>query len=608
MTKAQDQRSHSIKEQAYNIIKTKDSRTQRQSNLNKSKEARFKISPQEFKDHTLGDIVSLKGKNKTGFIDGSCKRFNTDEVIGRQWDRVNVVVLSSIISIEVLPNFRSAYATISNEESHRVASGSIVGSSQRNQAYAFVSNVHNRGNFQRNQSSNNVPRPNNVNNNRQNEGSGMSSYWDISFYSKIGNLILPNGLVLFDVLVVLKYCVTLKSVHKLAEDNKIFVAFNESRCYFLNQDLNLKNVLGIELKHINFFDNEYPEMPNDDERVEPNLNSDYRSQSDSSHSSVPGGGMDTADFPSNNSGNDANSSDDIFAAQDEQTDAMNNEMDALFRNDTWNIVDLPKDRLAIISKWIFKIKYKSSGEIDRYKARLVAQGFGQTKEIDYEETFSPVVKMVTVRCLLNVDVSNSWHVFRLDVNNAFLYDDMVETSDNGVFLALLVYVDDIIITGNSISETNKFKVLLKSKFMIKDLGKLKYFLGIEDRPTPLTDYQKLMGKLIYLSYTRPDISYDVYCLSQFMHSPLKSHLNTAFKILRYLKSCPGLGIHIVKNSVKVDSANQIANIRTKGLDTLQHKVSVEKLVSQVQEVFRDCCIVGEVFLSIADSLFLGQGL
>ncbi|GJZ92180.1 hypothetical protein Tco_0664245, partial [Tanacetum coccineum] len=162
-----------------------------------------------------------------------------------------------------------------------------------------------------------------------------------AFISKIGNLILPNGLDLFDVLVVPKYCVTLKSVHKLAKDNKIFVAFNESRCYFLNQDLNLKNVLGIgnqwgglyyfnnqdsiskkvdtsnvfqELMHINFSNNEYPEMPNDDERVDPNLNSDYRSQSDNSHSYVPGGGTDTADFPSNSSRNDVDSSDGIFAA------------------------------------------------------------------------------------------------------------------------------------------------------------------------------------------------------------------------------------------------------------------------------------------------------
>ncbi|GJX45100.1 hypothetical protein Tco_0261776 [Tanacetum coccineum] len=182
----------------------------------------------------------------------------------------------------------------------------------------------------------------------------------------------------------------------------------------------------------------------------------------------------------------------------------------------------------------------------------------------------------------------------------------------------------------------------------------------------ITDYQKLMGKLIYLTNTKPDISYVVHCLSQFTHSPLNSHLKIAFKILRYLKSCPGLGIHIIKNytvsfksyfdanwakcvvtrksvtgycvflnwslvswkskkqntlskssteaeyralalvtseviwilsflkdlnidnllhvflygDMKVDSANQIANILTKGLDTLQHKILVEKLGSE----------------------------
>ncbi|GJR81314.1 ribonuclease H-like domain-containing protein [Tanacetum coccineum] len=183
------------------------------------------------------------------------------------------------------------------------------------------------------------------------------------------------------------------------------------------------------------------------------------------------------------------------------TDAMNSEMDALLRNDTWDIVDLPKDRKAIGSKWIFKIKYKSSGEIDRYKARLVAQGFVQNEGIDYEETFSPVVKM----------------------------------SDKDVFLALLFYVDDNIITGKNVSDIDMFKVFLKSKFTIKDLGKLKYFLGVElackPAKTPsisklvisyeatdndrildnITDYQNLMGKLIYLTNTRPDISYVVHC-------------------------------------------------------------------------------------------------
>ncbi|GJT77345.1 putative reverse transcriptase domain-containing protein [Tanacetum coccineum] len=207
------------------------------------------------------------------------------------------------------------------------------------------------------------------------------------------------------------------------------------------------------------------------------------------------------------------------------------------------------------------------------------------------------------------------------------YDYCLYTKSNkGVFVALLVYVDDIIITGYSVSEIEKFKTFLKSKFMIKYLGKLKYFLGIEaidtnkgiclnqrkyvldllfeygmlackPAKTPLqsklsitneatvddplldniTNYQKLMGKLIYLTNTRPDISYDVHCLSQFMHSHSKSHLKTAFKILRYLKGSPGLGIHITKILVKVESANQIADILTKGLDTFQHKYLVNKL-------------------------------
>ncbi|GKB33214.1 ribonuclease H-like domain-containing protein [Tanacetum coccineum] len=74
----------------------------------------------------------------------------------------------------------------------------------------------------------------------------------------------------------------------------------------------------------------------------------------------------------------------------------------------------------------YKIKIRSSSEIDRYKARLVSQGFGQKNRIDYEETFSPMVKMVTISCLLNIAMSMSCIVFQLDVNNAFLYGDLEE--------------------------------------------------------------------------------------------------------------------------------------------------------------------------------------
>ncbi|GKA43535.1 ribonuclease H-like domain-containing protein, partial [Tanacetum coccineum] len=90
------------------------------------------------------------------------------------------------------------------------------------------------------------------------------------------------------------------------------------------------------------------------------------------------------------------------------------------------ITDLPIGRKPIGSKWVFKLKCKSSGDVERFKARLVAKGFNQKEGIYYEETFSSVVKIVTVRCILTLAVNNGWLVFQLDINNAFLYGDLVE--------------------------------------------------------------------------------------------------------------------------------------------------------------------------------------
>ncbi|KAI3520152.1 hypothetical protein L1887_09385 [Cichorium endivia] len=336
--------------------------------------------------------------------------------------------------------------------------------------------------------------------------------------------------------------------------------------------------------------------------------------------------------------------------------AMNEEMEALNRNGTWIVTDLPKGRKPIGCKWVYKIKYKSTGEIERFKARLVAKGFSQREGLDFDETFSPVAKLITVRCVLSVAVQFNWKLYQLDVNNAFLYGSLEEDvymslppgyfSENDhqvcklvkslyglkqaprkwnekltssllefgfvqskndyslyvkqkgdTFIVLLVYVDDIVLTGNNEDEIESVKCFLKTKFLIKDLGILKYFLGIEivnisdglclsqrkyclellyefgllgAKPinTPLdvnvkissesvssgddllaniSEYQKLIGKLIYLTNTRPDISFTVQTLSQFMHAPRKSHLKIAIRVLRYLKLCPGKGITICKS-------------------------------------------------------------
>ncbi|GJS78554.1 ribonuclease H-like domain-containing protein [Tanacetum coccineum] len=177
-------------------------------------------------------------------------------------------------------------------------------------------------------------------------------------------------------------------------------------------------------------------------------------------------------------------------------DAMNNEIEALERNNTWTVCDLPYDRKAIGCKWIYEIKYKSTGEIDRYKARLVAKGFSQREGLDYKETFSPVVKMVTVRCLMSIVVNKNWPLSFMQAprqcnaklttalakhglkQSKFDYSLYIKQRYES-FVALLVYVDDIVINGNNEKEINNFTRFLSLNFLIKDLGKLKYFLGIQ---------------------------------------------------------------------------------------------------------------------------------
>ena len=327
--------------------------------------------------------------------------------------------------------------------------------------------------------------------------------------------------------------------------------------------------------------------------------------------------------------------------------AMVEEMYALKKNDTWDLVVLPPGKKPVGCKWVFVVKQKMDGTVDRYKARLVAKGFTQTFGIDYQETFAPVAKLNTVRVLLSCAVNQGWDLQQLDVKNAFLHGELEEevymeippgfscdktqgkvcklkralyglkqsprawfgrfqramvsvgykqsNADHTLFVKkagtkitiLVVYVDDRVATGNDSDEINRLKKFLGQEFEIKDLGKLRYFLGIEvarsskgiflsqrkyvldllteagllgchpsDTPieanTRLREkdgdpvdkgrYQRLVGKLIYLSHTRPDIAFAVSLVSQFMHDPYSTHMNAVLRILRYLKSAPGKGI------------------------------------------------------------------
>jgi hypothetical protein len=200
---------------------------------------------------------------------------------------------------------------------------------------------------------------------------------------------------------------------------------------------------------------------------------------------------------------------------------MEEEFAALIANNTWDLVPRPVGSNVVTGKWIFKHKFNSDGSLERYKARWVLRGFTQRPDVDYDETFSPVVKPATVRTVLSLAVSRSWPVHQLDVKNAFLHGTLSETvycsqptgfvlkqapqawysrfttyitslgfveakSDTSLFVFrrgidmvyLLLYVNDIVLTASSVALLQQTISALKQEFSMKDLGPLHHFLGV----------------------------------------------------------------------------------------------------------------------------------
>ncbi|RVW23497.1 Retrovirus-related Pol polyprotein from transposon RE1 [Vitis vinifera] len=269
--------------------------------------------------------------------------------------------------------------------------------------------------------------------------------------------------------------------------------------------------------------------------------------------------------------------------------AVQDEIDALEKNGTWTITDLPVGKRPVGCKWIFTIKYKADGSVERFKARLVARGFTQSYGIDYQETFAPVAKLNTIRILLSLAVNQDWCLQQLDIKNAFLNGPRRGSLHGNTTWFRRKYGKE---SGLQTPKIINLKKYLSEEFEVKDLGNLKYFLGMEvarsrkgivvsqrkyildllketgmlgckpiDTPmdsqkklgiekesTPVDRgrYQRLVGRLIYLSHTRPDIGFAVSAVSQFMHSPTEEHMEAVYRILRYLKMTPGKGLFFRK--------------------------------------------------------------
>ncbi|XP_031286831.1 uncharacterized protein LOC116145513 [Pistacia vera] len=106
--------------------------------------------------------------------------------------------------------------------------------------------------------------------------------------------------------------------------------------------------------------------------------------------------------------------------------AMKAKIEAIERNNTWELMELPKGQKTIGVKWVYKTKLKENGEVDKYKARLVAKGYKQEFGVNYKEVFAPVVRYDTIRLVITSVAQNSWLIFQLDVKSTFLHGDLHE--------------------------------------------------------------------------------------------------------------------------------------------------------------------------------------
>ena len=106
--------------------------------------------------------------------------------------------------------------------------------------------------------------------------------------------------------------------------------------------------------------------------------------------------------------------------------AMDEEILAIEKNDSWELIQLPEGQKSIGVKWIYKTKLKKDGRVDKYKARLVAKGYKQEFGIDYKEVFAPVARMDTIRLVLSIAAQNSWDIYQLDVKSTFLQGALEE--------------------------------------------------------------------------------------------------------------------------------------------------------------------------------------
>jgi hypothetical protein len=333
--------------------------------------------------------------------------------------------------------------------------------------------------------------------------------------------------------------------------------------------------------------------------------------------------------------------------------AMNEELDQIEKNNTWELVPRPENKNVIGSKWVFKNKMNEKGQVVRNKARLVCKGYAQVEGQDFDETFAPVARLEAIRMFLAYSCHKNFKVYQMDVKSAFLNGDLEEevymeqpegfsltdnpnyvcklkkalyglkqaprawysrldkflqekgfkkgTVDSNLYiksegddlLVVLVYVDDIVFGCTNESSVQWFAKCMQTEFEMSMIGELSYFLGLqvkqssagifisqekylkeilkkfqmEDSSTVSTPmvvgcklskddispdvdqrtYRSMIGSLLYITASRPDIMQAVGMVGRFQSAPKQSHLVAVKRIFKYLKGTMTYGLWYPRN-------------------------------------------------------------
>ncbi|KAJ9546514.1 hypothetical protein OSB04_019057 [Centaurea solstitialis] len=275
--------------------------------------------------------------------------------------------------------------------------------------------------------------------------------------------------------------------------------------------------------------------------------------------------------------------------------AMQEELNQFEALKVWCLVKLPESKSVIDTKWLFKNKRDANNIIVRNKARLVAKGYRQQEGIDYDETFAPVARLEAIRMFLAYAAYKDFTVFQMDVKTAFLYGHLKEEvyvaqpEDKALyglkqaprawyeelskhllskgFKKGSIYVDDIIFGSTSRELCKKFETVMTEEFKMSMMGEINFFLELqkydmsgchldwnsngywkfigpdyEGKDVDLRNYRSMVGSLMYLTASRPDIMFATCVCARYQAKPKESHLAAVKRIFRYLKGTPYYGI------------------------------------------------------------------